>query len=65
MIAKNKASKPREKAYTGKAPFTLAGFIMVSSKALGVREHSRMFIWTFMVLENEARNEYILDSRYH
>ena len=49
-ITKEKASKARVKAYTGKAPFTLAGFIMVCDKALEVKAHARMHIWPFMIL---------------
>ena len=50
MIAKDKANRPRETAYSGKAPFTLPGFIQVCSSALQLKQANRMFIWTFMVL---------------
>ena len=50
VIAKERASRPRRKPYSSKAPFMLPGFIRVCSSALDVNEMSRMFIWTFMVL---------------
>ena len=49
-IAKDKANRPRERAYTGKAPFTLQGFIKICGAALSVAASSRMFIWTFMIM---------------
>ena len=49
-MAKDSSLKPRKKAYSGSAPFTLPGFIRICSSAMVVPDAPRMFIWTFMVL---------------
>ena len=45
-IAKDKANRPRERAYTGKAPFTLQGFIKICGAASSVAASSGALAWT-------------------